>query len=250
MSFRWTGSGRSALAVVALMALATRSEAQSAGTMGRGGMAFPQFSAQGDWAEVVTVTPKWLVLQNQQGQQFPVSLSRDTVNLFLIRWPTSPNRLPADAWVEAIGLNGNSNQILTDHVDVFQGATKSLAPVPMRETLNQRGQFVLPPQMDSYETSFGDNFQRGPADRLTVYTHVVGPVVNRSPLTVGSPDNVIVTVLGPQGSPPMSLITFGTSSFVRAGDLVWYLVSDSIPRSLVLTQLMVYKNVPLDQYAP
>lgn len=246
MRFRWTGFGRLAWWVVAFVALAARSEAQySVPSLPVGNV---PIAPQGQWAEIITATPTWLVLQNKQGQQFPVSLA--AVRLFLMRWPTSANRLAPDAWVEATGFNQGSNQIRTDHVDVLQGASRSLVPELKLDSINERGQYLIPLLMDTYSTAFGDDFRRPTPDRLPVFLHVVGPVINRSPLMVGSLDNTRFTVLGPQGDPDMSLITFGSPTFVRQGDVVWYDTADAGPRTLTLTQLMVYKNVPLDKFAP
>jgi len=183
-----------------------------------------------------------MVLQNQQGQQFPVSL--DAVQQFLIRWPTSPDRLAPDALAVVDGLNRNSNQVLADHVDVFQGPTKSLVPAPSRGPLNENGDYIFPLLMDTYETGFGGNFRRWPVDGLPLSLDVIGQVVNRYPLVVRLPDNTLIKVLGPQGIPPMTLVTFGSPTFVRSGDLVWYLATGANPRTLGLEQLIVYKTVP------
>jgi hypothetical protein len=247
MKYRRTGSGRLALAIVALVAMTTRAEAQRSRPIDPTEIVVPP--SQGDWAEVMTVTPTWLVLQNQRGQQFPVS--RALVDLFLIRWPTSPDRLAANSWVEATGFSGGANRILTDHVDVFQGTSRSLVPGARLDSFNEKGQFLIPLLMDTYETAFGDNFQfTVPTTQLSTFLHIVGQVVNRNPLAVGTTDNAQVTVLGPQGSPPMTLVTFGSESFaafVQPGDVVWYDTTNVGPRGLSLAQLMVYKTVP---YAP
>src|SRR5438874_1362942 len=57
----------------------------------RSGMATANLSQQGEWAEVVTVTAKWMVLMNQQGQQFPVAINN--IGLFVIRWPTTLDKV-------------------------------------------------------------------------------------------------------------------------------------------------------------
>jgi hypothetical protein len=242
MKFRGTGSGRLVLAGVALVALATRSEAQVAGGFGPGGMVIPQITPQGDWAEVLTVTPRWLVLQNRQGQQFPVSL--DAVQEFLMRWPTAPDRLAPDAWVEAFGAIRFSNQIVTDHVDVFQGTSKSMVTL-MRVPIDGSGQILTPARVDT-QSNYGDDFQVAGQDKQPRWLYVAGPVVNRNPLIVATTDNTPVTMFGPQGFPPMTLLTRGSATLVQPGDEVWYDTIAFGPRSLSLSQLMVYKTVPFN----
>src|SRR4051794_29716100 len=51
----------------------------------------PQLPPKGVWGEVIMVNNKWIVIQNQTGQQFPVSLQG--VAQFMIRWPTSLDAL-------------------------------------------------------------------------------------------------------------------------------------------------------------
>ena len=52
---------------------------------------------------------KWIVVQNQQGQQFPIAMQG--VAQFLIRWPTTPNALTPSSLVEAIGEDVGSNTL-------------------------------------------------------------------------------------------------------------------------------------------
>jgi hypothetical protein len=245
-------SRRLALAALALIALADRSEAQFVGPPGQVGMATPA----GEWAEaeILTVTPKWLVLQNPQGQQFPVSLAANSVQLFLIRWPTTPDRLAPDAWIEASGGIGNSNQLLTDHVDVYQGPSKGFLPTardPIQLLYNGLGDYLTPLDVFSDQRNvLGDDFRRQPENNFPTGMYVVGPVVGRNPLLVQILGNTRVSLVGPQGVPSMTLVTPGSSTLVRAGDLVRYHVVDASPRSLTLSELWVYKTVPIDQYAP
>jgi hypothetical protein len=257
MRSRRTPSGRLGLAAIALLVMtsragaqfaAGRSEAQYEGIMGRGMPPAPKFAPQGDWLEVLTATPRWLVLQNQKGQQFPVDL--DAVDLFLMRSPTTPERLGPDAWVAVFSLNRQSDRVVTDHLDVFQGAAKSLLPAPRRGPVNERGDYIFPLLMDTYETGFGDDFRRWPVDGLPEYLDLVGKIVQGRPLVVESPDNTRITVVGPQGPPALSLVTFGSSATVLPGDQAWCLITSATPRTLILEQLWIHKAVPLDRIAP
>ncbi|HEX8199030.1 MAG TPA: hypothetical protein VF590_00980 [Isosphaeraceae bacterium] len=242
MMMRGRVSARLALAAAALLAApVARSEAQVAGGFGPDGLVFPRFSPQGEWAEVLTVTPRWLVLQNQQGQQFPVNI--DSVQLFFMRWPTSPDRLTPDALIEAYGAIRFSNQIVTDHVDVFQGPSRAMT-TPRQDPYDQFDQLVIPSSIIGREYTFGDDFRNSGNTGQPVQLHVAGPVVNRNPLTVMTPGNSPVSILGPQGLPLMFLKTQGAMPLVQPGDLAWFVTIGSGPRSLSLAQLWVYKSVP------
>src|SRR3954447_159692 len=56
---------------------------------------------QGSFAKVIFANSKWLVVQNEQGQQFPVAA--DLIGQFLIRWPAASSDLSPAVLVEAIG---------------------------------------------------------------------------------------------------------------------------------------------------
>src|SRR4051794_36633203 len=49
----------------------------------------PDLPPQGAWGEVINATSRWIVIQNHQGQQFPIAV--DDIQEFLIRWPYSAN---------------------------------------------------------------------------------------------------------------------------------------------------------------
>src|SRR5713226_2051509 len=53
----------------------------------------PQLPPQGAWGEVINVTTRWIVIQNHSGQQYPISV--DDIGEFLVRWPSSVERLGA-----------------------------------------------------------------------------------------------------------------------------------------------------------
>ena len=84
----------------------------------------PQLPPQGAWGEVINATPRWLVIQNHSGQQYPIAL--DDIGEFLVRWPGSVNQLGPDSLVEAVGNDLGSNVVEVTHVDVFEGTDRSL----------------------------------------------------------------------------------------------------------------------------
>jgi hypothetical protein len=48
----------------------------------------------------------------------------------------------------------------------------------------------------------------------------------------------------------MTQVTAGSASFVQPGDLAYVLVTGRGPKSLTLSELVVYKRIPLSQFAP
>src|ERR1700722_13883803 len=78
----------------------------------------PQLPPQGAWGEVINVTPRWIVIQNHSGQQYPIAA--DDISEFLARWPTGLDNLGPQSVVEAVGRDIGSNTVEVSHVDVFE----------------------------------------------------------------------------------------------------------------------------------
>ena len=80
---------------------------------------------------------------------------------------------------------------------------------------------------------------------------VVGPIVNRLPLRVAIPGtNNALTVLPGPGGLNLSQVTMGTPRMVQPGDIVYCVASSARPRSLILPQLIVYKQEPMGGTPP
>ena len=84
----------------------------------------PQLPPQGAWGEVINVTPRWIVVQNHAGQQFPIAI--EDIQEFLIRWPISMDDLNGQTLVEAVGQDAGSNVVRANHIDVFNGSNRTL----------------------------------------------------------------------------------------------------------------------------
>ena len=247
------------LAMLALVgAPLPRSEAQFSGAGGfadsytnpLSGMLVPRVPPQGEWAEVMTVTPKWLVIQNQNGQQFPISLAG--VQLFLMRWPTSLEAIAPGALLEATGIDLSSNQIATDHVDVYEGTAHQLGVTPTIQTIIGFNRILTPFDIDQQNT-FGIDFYRflTPGEmNLPRRLHVVGPLANLNPLRIAIGGGNSIAVLPASGSFYMSSVTPGSVTFVKKGDLVYFVPLEVTPKSLNLAQLVVYKKIPFSQFSP
>lgn len=211
------------------------------------GMQAPRFPPAGDWAEVVTVTSKWLVLQNEKGQQFPVSL--DAIDEFVIRWPIDPARITPSAIVEVIGLDLGSNQIRTDHVDVFEGAARAMVR-PMYQQII--GFDRRPTAFDIMnQQTYGVTIPLLPGeDQIPNRLHVAGLPIGLDPLRIAIGGNNAVSVFPSAVGLYYSQVTMGTFSYLRPGDLVYVAPSDVSAKTLVLSQMVGYKTIPLSQFVP
>ncbi len=204
----------------------------------------------GGWGRVLTVTEKWLVLENEDGQQFPVAF--DSINLFVMRWPTSPERISPTALLEVTGLDLGSRRVRTNHVDVFDGAARSMV-TPTFLPIIGYGRVVTLFDMEQQRT-LGINYHYmllPGEERMPARLHVVGPPASTIPLTIAVGGNGVVTVLPMPNGLSMTLVTEGVPSFVRPGDMAFVspVLARSTPRSLALNQLVVYKSIPIDQFS-
>ncbi|MDB5351141.1 MAG: hypothetical protein JWN86_2388 [Planctomycetota bacterium] len=211
------------------------------------GMRSPQFPPAGDWAEVVTVTSKWLVIQNQSGQQFPIAL--DSIAQFVLRWPISPEAITGTALVETTGIDLGSNQIRTDHVDVFEGAARLLVRPIMQQVIgfNRR-----PTAFDiQNQNNYGVYIPLLPGeDQIPNRLHVCGPVAGGNPLRIAVAGNNSVAVYPGGTGLFFSQVTAGSAGLLRQHDLVYVVPTDVTPKSLILGQMVGYKKIPLSQFVP
>jgi hypothetical protein len=218
---------------------------------------------QGTLTKVIFANAKWVVVQNEQGQQFPVAA--DAIGQFLIRWPATASDLSPSVLVEAIGPEQAAMVIRTNHIDLFAGSD---------QTLVQPGYAsVLPIQRPV--TAIDPTFQRNMngfdvAAQNTLYSyvypvspgqngipgqmHAVGNAIMMNPLRLGVPGNNFVTVLpADPGGISISQVTRGSASFAKKGDFAFLtpVQGRSVgEKSLYLSQLVLYKQVRRDQYTP
>jgi hypothetical protein len=214
---------------------------------------------------VIFANAKWVVVQNEQGQQFPVAA--DAINQFLIRWPAAIADLSPSILVEAIGPEQAAMVIQTNHIDIFAGSDISLVQPGYAS--------VLPIQRPV--TAIDPTFQRNMngfdiAAQNTLYSwvypvstgqngipgqmHAVGNAVMVNPLRLGVPGNNFVTVFPANpGGISISQVTRGSASFAKKGDFAFLTPiqggrSSVGEKSLYLAQLVLYKQVRRDQFAP
>jgi hypothetical protein len=211
------------------------------------GLAFPRIPPRGDWLEVVTVTPKWLVLQNERGQQFPASF--EAIELFVMRWPTSLDQISPTALLEVTGIELSATQIRADHMDIFEGPARGLV-TPTIEELVGFNRVVTPFDVQSMNI-YGQTIPLLPGEeQIPNRLHVVGPLVGTNPIAIAAGGNNAVAVYPYVGGIFMTQVTPGSASFVRPGDLVYVVVPDATTKSLMLSQLVVYKSMSLRQFTP
>ena len=205
----------------------------------------------GEWAEVVTATPKWIVVQNARGQQFPIST--DSIGLFLIRWPTDAERIDAADWIEATGYDIGSNQMVTDHVDVYRGRTKALvqpifASQSANGAINNNFNVQVNLQFNLFQPMMGVGGGPMIPDGNRGWMHIVGPTVGFNPLRLAINGNNAISVFPVVGGLHMFQVTEGSPNLLRPGDLLYVVSPDANPRSLLVTQLVGYKAIPVDQF--
>jgi len=218
-------------------------------TFNAGGLQQVRLPPQGVWAEIITVTPKWMVIQNQLGQQFPIEANR--VRQFLIRWPYSTNQLTPASVIEVTGPEAGSNVIITDHIDVYEGDAQSLVS-PAVNNLYGYNRTVSAFDTDQQNT-YGVVYWMSPEEyAIPSRMHVVG-----NSMGVGA-DSVRVAGFGQNwytiqpsvNGMTVTQVTLGTNSYARRGDLV-YLVPENVgARSLDVGQLVLYKKIPLRGFQP
>ena len=197
---------------------------------------------QGAWAEVLSTNAKgWLVLQDSEGRQFPVAT--DAIRQFLIRWPTSPDRISPDSLVEATGVNLGSNGIGTDHVDVYAGDARRLV-TPTVQNLVGLNRVLTPWDVDQMNTYGARYFMMQGEEQLPTRIHIVGPAVDVDPFRIAGANNIPFSVQSPAGNLTMSQITLGSADQARRGDLVYYLADEMQPKTLTLSLLVLYKKTP------
>jgi len=224
----------------------------------------PNLPSQGAWGEVINVTSRWIVIQNHSGQQFPIAV--DDIQEFLIRWPYSLAALTEQSWVEAIGQDGGSNVVRVNHIDVFEGSDRSLVRPTYNSILpNNMVVTTVDPGFNRYMNAWdyaGQNMLYGwaypvPANMsgIPARLHVVGNVLDRDPpgqlIRINLPGNNFATIV-PDGSGQMTVsqVTRGSSSFARKGDYAFLMPVQTAPRGLILSQLVLYKQVPRAQFNP
>ncbi|MCA1686496.1 MAG: hypothetical protein LC745_11090 [Planctomycetia bacterium] len=217
----------------------------------------PPTPPQGAWGEVIMANRRWMVVQNHYGQQFPIDM--EAIAQFLIRWPTRLDALTGDSRVEAIGPDLGSNTLATDHVDVFEGADRDLVQPTFNSLLpNNRPVTTIDPGYQRFMNPFdigSQNLLHGWAYPVSpgmagipARLHVVGNVFNVNPLLQVSVQGNNFATIVPGGDATITRVTRGNTSFAEKGDLVFLMPTNITMRTVVLSQAVLYKRIPITQF--
>jgi hypothetical protein len=220
----------------------------------------PQLPPQGAWGEVINATPRWLVIQNHSGQQYPIAL--EDIGEFLVRWPASVSQLGAGSVVEAVGNDLGSNVVEVSHIDVFEGADRDLvAPTYNSLLANNSVVTTIDPTFNRNMNAWdygGQSMLYGWAFPITngangipSRLHLVGNVIERSPLRLAVPGNNFATVIpGNNVQFTVTQVTRGAMNNARKGDYAFLLPRAINARGLSVGQLVLYKTIPFRQFNP
>lgn len=201
--------------------------------------------SQGFWAEVVNVTPNWLVLQNQRGQQFPLAFA-NTNGRYMVRAPIPPDRIGMGSTAEAVGYTMPNGAMRTGHIDVYDAALAARS-MPGNQTFSANGV-----ANDGLTTMLTFNWFLLPNLVTGIaspgYRHVVGTIISLNPLTLATPGNQNVTIFPVQNNILTTQLSSETRSFarIRKGDTVLIALNRNNPttaRSLNVSELVVYQNL-------
>lgn len=214
-------------------------------TIDLGTLGGPRVPRQGNWAEVINVTPKWIVLQDENGRQYPVAA--DAIKQFLVRWPSGVDQLTKGSLVEATGVNAGSNVVVADHMDVYEeDAQKLVTP----DVTNLFG---------ANRTLAGLEEDHANQDQVSYYVtdeeaaipnrmNVVGRPVGINPVQLQVNGTNWVTLQGGPAGMTVTQVTLGSNSFARKGDVV-YLISDGLAsRTLNVAMMVLYKKIPFRMF--
>ena len=220
----------------------------------------PQLPPQGAWGEVINATPRWLVIQNHSGQQFPIAL--DDIGEFLVRWPASVNQLGPDSLVEAVGSDLGSNVVRGHPRRRLRRTDRALVPPTYNSLLaNNAVVTTIDPTFNRFMNAWdyaGQSMLYGWAypfpsgvNGIPSRLHVVGSVIDRAPLRLAVPGNNFTTVIpGNNVQFTVSQVTKGTMNYARKGDYAFLLPRAINPQGLSVAQLVLYKSIPIRQFSP
>jgi len=218
---------------------------------------------QGTFAKVIFANARWVVVQNEQGQQYPIAT--EFIQQFLVRWPASITDLSPAILVEAIGPEQAGMVIQTSHIDLFSGSDQTLVQTGYASVLPiQRPVTAIDPTFQRHMNGFdiaaqntlysfvypvntGDNGIPG-------QMHAVGNFLALNPLRLGVTGNNFVTVFpaSPAGI-SMTQVTRGSSTFAQKGDLAFLTPVPARPmgeKSLNLLKLVLYKQMRREDFNP
>ncbi len=216
-------------------------------TVSLGSLRPPQPTPQGYWAEVISATSRWIVVQDDKGRQFPIA--SDSIKQFFVRWPSSISQLTTASMVEATGVDGGSNTVIADHLDIYEADAQNLV-TPNVQNLYGNNRTLASIDED-HNGQVDVAYSVSPAEAtIPNRVNLVGRPINNNPLQVQTSGNNSMMIVPGGGGMSVSQVTHGTMSYAKRGDQVFIVTRDATTRTLEVTQLVLYKTVPLRAFQP
>ncbi len=207
--------------------------------------------AAGGWAQVLTVDANWMVLQNEQRQQYPVSFR--ALNVFLMRWPITLADVSPAGVLEAYGATLPSNGVQTDHIDVYEGSDRDMVQptgIPYVNT-NQ----LLTMAMLNTNNNMGTYYPNSGVfpgmllhDPIPTQTRIAGPLAGIDPILIGTSGQNVHGVVPSPGGMTITQVTRGAIPAVEKGDLVFFVPGSATTKTVQMDFFIVYKKYPFKQF--
>jgi hypothetical protein len=218
-------------------------------TFNSGGLQQTRLPPQGVWAEIISVSPRWMVIQNQLGQQFPIDIS--SAGQMLIRWPSTTNALTNRSVIEVTGPEAGSNVIIADHIDIYEDDAQNLVS-PAVNNLYGYNRTLSSFDVDQ-QNSYGVVYWMTPEEyAIPSRMHVVGQSVNDGTGTVrvaGFGQNWY-TIQPSANGMSVTQVTRGNFNFARQGDVVYIIPQGMNTTTLIVSQMVLYKKIPFRTFQP
>lgn len=210
----------------------------------------------GQWAEVVNATSKWIVIQDQDGRQFPIATDR--VRQFLVRWPSNTASLTPASMIEVTGPDAGSNTIIAEHIDQYEAGAQSLVSPGVNNSYNNYGfnynygynQTLAPWDVDPMKTFQSTFFMYPTGFSGPLPLHVVGRALSGDPVQVTGQGGNWYTVQPAANGMTVTQVTVGNNSYAKPGDVVFVIADNLSSRSLDVSQLVLYKKISLARFQP
>jgi hypothetical protein len=209
-------------------------------TFNTGGLQQTRIPPQGVWAEVINITPRWMVIQNQLGQQFPIEAP--SAGQMLIRWPSTVDALTNQSVIEVTGPEAGSNVIIADHIDIYEGSAQNLVS-PAVNNLYGYNRTLSAFDVDQ-QNSYGVVYWMTPEEyAIPSRMHIVGGAGTGAVRVAGFGQNWY-TIQPSTNGMSVTQVTRGVFTDARAGDIVYIVPQNILPNTLVISQMVLYKKIP------
>ena len=214
-------------------------------TIDLGTLRGPQLPRQGTWAEVINVTSKWIVVQDEEGRQFPIAA--DAIKQFLIRWPSGVDQLNNGSLVEATGVNAGSNVVVADHLDIYEADAQRLVSPNVTNLFGANRTLATQEEdRDQFSTSYYVSDEEA---AIPNRINIVGHPTQASPLQIRVNATNWMTVQPGGNGMTVTQVTLGSNSFARKGDVAYIVADGTAQRSVNVAMMVLYKTIPLRQFS-